>query len=204
MKLLTLIPMVSTTQAATFFPDANSPSKRASQILKEMESAGLIQGQRRLDKPKVWRLTKEGRKLQDITKKPLSLAGRKVDHHLAIGDALLELRSHGRLTEFQFEPREKYTAPTGSRKYCPDAYFVYNGRGYLLEVQLSPMASRQWMRKWATAGEAIRKVKWDIQPTKIVVLSKQQKETIGGYSLPLLVVPTIEEFAKWESWARLG
>lgn len=195
--------MISTIQAATFFPDACSPNKRASQLLKEMEEEGLIEGKRRLDKPKVWRLSKKGREIMKVSKKPVPFTSRKVEHHLAVCHVLLQLRKRGKVSAFEHEPRERYGAPTGSRMYCPDAYFIFNNRAYLLEVQLSAMSSTQWAHKWSSAQKALERVKWEREPTKIVVLSKQQRETVGGFRLPLLVMPTIEEFTKWEAWARL-
>ena len=138
-----------------------------------------------------------------VTKKPVPLKSLKIDHYLAIGDVLLELRTRGKLTVFDTEPREKFEILGKRRKYCPDAYFVFNGRAYLLEVQLKGLSTKQWSYKWAGAMEALRRVRWEMEPTKILVLTKQQRQTVGGMTLPLLVVPTIEEFARWEAWARL-
>lgn len=172
-------------------------------ILTELSTDKLIEGQRRLDKPKVWRLSNKGRKLHGITKKPVALRSLKIDHYLAIADVLLQLREQGKLTAFDTEPREKFEILGRRRKYCPDAYFILNGRAYLLEVQIKRLSSDQWADKWAGAQAALRRVRWEQDPQKIVVVTKQQRKTVGGYSLPLLVVPTIEEFAKWEAWARL-
>lgn len=199
LKLLTIVPMISTSQAATFFSDAGSPNKRASELLKRMETDGLIEGRRRLDKPKVWRLSKRGREAQHIAKRPVPFTSRKIDHHLAVGDVLLHLRTYGKLTRFDVEPQ----FDAGATKYYPDAYFVFNDRAYLLEVQTSPMSSTQWDCKWQVARNSLKKVRWEKDPVKIITISRQQKGTVGGKGLPVLVVPVVADFVQWEAWLKI-
>lgn len=199
LDLLTKVPVIDTTQAARLTcKDNDSPNKRASELLLQLENQKMIEGRRReIGKTKVWRLTKKGRDQFKITRPPVPLSSGKIDHVLAIGDAYLDLIETGKLLPHRwlYELRE----PMGKRKYCADAFFVHDGKPYLLEVQRSPISSKRWAEKWAIASEffdndhltkaSFQFWKPRIVKPRIMVLSAQEPDTIrAGTRLDLLIL----------------
>ena len=194
--------------AALFFPTHGSPSKRASEHLKELEVMKLLEGYRgELSKPKVWRLAKRGRQLLlgETAKPPAPLTGFKVEHHLSITSCYVSLVQSGKCTKFVPELREKY----GDNKiYAPDAFFVYDKKAYLLEVQRSPLSVERWAKKWAVAsdffdGNHHTKASFQywagkiIRPTIVVITSQPAENVQAGSRLPLSIrpkiIPTLEK-----------
>lgn len=200
MEFLTRIPIVSTDQVARFFSDNGSPNKRASEALTTLEAERIIEGRRReIGKAKVWRLTKKGRDMQGITRPPTPLQSMKTDHILSIGDAYLDLLSSGKLSRWTTELRETYRIGNKERKYCPDAFFVFEGKPYLLEVQRSPLSVNRWGEKWNVATEFFdgghyMKASfqlWEgktIRPRIAVITDQAESQVTAGAKLPLLIL----------------
>lgn len=171
LETLTNVRLLDTVQVANvLYADHGSPAKRASAALHELENLRLVEGRRReIGKAKVWRLSNKGRKLMGIEQKPPALAGLKVDHHLAIADCYLKLSRAGTLKYWTHECREQF----GKKVYAPDAFFVWEGKPFLLEVQRSPLSSARWGEKWAMAAEYFdgghyRKSSWQFWKPKII------------------------------------
>lgn len=172
-------------------------------------------------KPKLYRLTQKGRtyveeestRCGEFLRLPqqVPLSTPKINHYLAIGDVYLDLMGMGGLLYFLPETRDNFTdAITGhEKKYCPDAFFVWREKVYILEVQLSACSSKEWMAKWALAWEFFsqghhKRASWQIAdgntitPHHFVVVSNQHPETVtaGGERLPILPVRHIRELGE--------
>lgn len=207
------VPLFSTEQAARLFMNNGSPSKRASELLTKLEKEKLLESRRReIGKTKLWRLSKIGREFLKVNRAPLAFTSQKVEHVLGIAEIFLSLFLSGRLRVFKYEPKDEFNA--GKKMiYSPDAFFVLlpervergagkEGGTFLLEYQKSPISSSVWAKKWAIAGAFFdggfyKGASWQppgnvkVKP-RIVVISKQQKETItAGSVLPLLINESI-------------
>ena len=188
--------------AALHFSANGSPSKRASEALKELELMGLVEGARRsIDKTKVWRLARKGRARIANAMKSEQLHGLKVSHHLAITSCYAALEKSGHLTRFTPELRE----PFGTKVYAPDAFFVFDKRPYLLEIQLTPLSIKRWAEKWAIGAEYFdgfhhQKASFQHWPGRIIrpqiaVITRQPPDNVmAGSRLPLHIYASIEDF----------
>jgi hypothetical protein len=170
-----------------------------------MEKANLIEGKRRgIGESKIWRLAKKGRKMMEVEEKAKPFNVREVDHILGIGNCFLHLSFTGQLQYFETELREVYTANGKKKKFCPDAFFIYKGKPYLLEYQSSPITSTRWGEKWAVYSEYFEdghfhNASWQrfgkskqIKPM-IIVISTQQKQTIlSGSKNTINILSNIE------------
>jgi hypothetical protein len=193
---------MDTHQIASFFRFDRSPQKRASQILVELSRENLVEGRSRaIGETKVWRLTKKGREIKGVTRRPVPLS-KRLDHWLAIGDVYCTLKQSGGLRYFIPELREPIP---GTRKvYCGDAFVEWREKRFLLEVQMSPLSTDRWKEKWMVLTEWARRgglrqasfqrfYKETITPA-IVVVTQQSKEVVsGGMDLPLKIVRDIKE-----------
>lgn len=201
---LTNCPVVSTDQLAKWYDNA-SPLKRASEHLCELAKQKLIEGRRReIGKTKVWRLANKGRKLQEVKRHPVPLNSMKIDHYLAISDVWQELRQSDKFATNRWlvELRERME---GKDVYAPDAFFVYKGKPYLLEVQRTKISSERWGEKWAKASRFFdeghyKKASfqfWEgktIRP-EVVVISTQNPTTIqAGTRFQFLLYKSITDF----------
>lgn len=202
MNTLKTLPVISTDQAVRYFRDYKHPSKRVSDMFRQLEEEKLVEGRRRsMGETKVWRLSKKGREELGVNRKPLPLNATVLTHALAIGNVYLELKRTGGLLHFETELREEYTVGGKVKKYCPDAFFIYKKKPYLLEVQLTPLSSDRWAKKWETANEFFSgphlKASWQkysknpFRP-EMVVLTKQNTEIVkAGSRIPLIIVQEI-------------
>lgn len=200
-----VLPVISTDQIARFFKDYRSPSKRASEMLCQLEREKLIEGRsREIGKTKVWRLSKKGREELEVKRYPTALNSMGINHLLAIGNIYLELNRTGELATFETELREEYKAGGKLRKYCPDAFFAFRKKGYLLELQLSPLSATKWGEKWSVVtsffnGGYNNKASWQQYSNKpftpnILVVTQQPKEIVTtGCKMPLIVMKDIRE-----------
>lgn len=173
LQALTIHPVISTRQASLFFRDYAHPTKRASEALTALAKKKLVEGRRRaIGEDKVWRLTKQGRTLQNTARYPTPLNSRHIPHKLAVVDFWLWLLDKGNLTHFETEPRYPIGA---SRAYCPDAYFINQNKEYFLEVQRTPITSERWREKWKLANEYFRQNDLSI---KVIVITNQTHKTV--------------------------
>lgn len=134
----------------------------------------------------------------------MPLTSSKIEHTLAIGDFYLYLNND--LQNFIVEPQEKFSYHDKEMTYYPDAFFIYQNKAYLLEVQLHPLSSDRWSDKWQVANKffesgAFKKASWINNPTRIfkpriVVYSPRQydKTILSGCNQSPLIVRSIEEF----------
>lgn len=153
---MTVLPLVSTGQISRLiFRDSNSPQKRSSELVKELEKRKLVEGYKgEIGKDKIWRLSCEGRKLMKVNAHPMRMrAASKVDHTLAIGDFYLDVLSTGQLQYFRPELREKYIKDGKELVYTPDAFFILSGKAYLLELQRHRLSLSDWKNKWRKCNE---------------------------------------------------
>jgi DNA-binding MarR family transcriptional regulator len=199
--------MVATTpQLEGFFSYCGSPKKRASEALRELEEDGFVEGQknRPMGRAKVWRLSKKGRDYMSITRRPIALQSNKLSHHLEITDSFLQLSQTEELKYFEIELREHFIDRSNKiKKYCPDAFFIFNGIPYLLEVQRSPLSSLRWKAKWDVALEFFesgmyKHASWqkgsEVTQPHIVVISNQRKDVVlHGCRLPVVLVRQIRD-----------
>lgn len=166
----------------------------------------LVEGQRRsIGHSKLWRLSKQGRELMNVTRKLTAFQTLKIDHILGIGHILFDLMQMGEVIDFTYEPVELFVSMNKDKKFCADAFFAFNNKAYLLEYQLSPLSSLRWAEKWETynrylGSTAFHKAFWNkhakgqfILPMTVVV-SNQQPETIRtGCKFPIKIVRNIKE-----------
>jgi hypothetical protein len=125
-----------------------------------------------------------------ISRRPIPLTYRNIDHVLAIGDVYLELLDSGTLRSFQYEIREK-NKMNFFKLYCPDAFVQTDTTSFFLEVQRSPLSRTNWREKWKIAKAFFQ----ENPSTPIITISDQKKEIVshGSEGLPLSVVKTIKE-----------
>ncbi|QST02849.1 replication-relaxation family protein (plasmid) [Pontibacillus sp. ALD_SL1] len=197
------IPIVSTTHIASLFEDTKHPNKRASEGLRRLEREGLVEGKdRELGKTKVWRLSPKGKKMLGVSFPTLRLTSRTVDHVLAVADVYTVLSQSHDLHDFMFEPRSSFTDKKGKkRNYCPDAFFVWKGNPYFLEVQRTKMSRTYWSKKWSTVnlfvegGHMRASLFREYDRIPVLTLSQQQEETITfGATVPVLCYSSIHDF----------
>jgi hypothetical protein len=134
----------------------------------------------------------------------MPFGSQKIDHTLMIGDVYLELMRKGKVYGFRFEPQDDFKTRTGQqRKYCPDAFFGFGGRAYLLEMQLSSLSSSRWAEKWAVAQEFFdgghhKNACWQPEGQKLIpyilVVTSQPEETVkAGSRLPFKICKKISD-----------
>lgn len=185
LSFLSRVPIGSTDQFAHFFKDCSQPLKRVSQCLVELEKEKLIEGRRRREKTKVWRLTSQYKKQIGLKKRGRPLTLKDLDHTLAIGDMYIQLFLNGRLDYFIAEPREDVFLRGTDAKFMPDAFFVYDKKPYLLEIQRSPLSKIKWSIKWEYVQAFLQNgmegssfAKHLTREPEIVVLSNQKFEDV--------------------------
>lgn len=83
----------------------------------------------------------------EVTKQPIRMNTSNLNHYLAIGDFYLYLKQNGNLIAFETELRERFAVGTKEKLYCPDAFFIWNGKIYVLEVQITPTSKDRWSKK---------------------------------------------------------
>ncbi|GMA50098.1 hypothetical protein GCM10025857_14550 [Alicyclobacillus contaminans] len=105
------------------------------------------------------RLTAAARRRYGITTRPVSGVSKRADHWLGIGDIWLELTFYGgRPTEWRTEPDGQF-----------DIYCEWQGRPLLIEYQRTPIAARQWRKKWERRLNWYRQQTWSRRPTVILI-----------------------------------
>lgn len=204
------MPFLSTEQAARFFPHLKWPQKEASKYLKELESQKLVEGyNRRVGESKIWRITLKAKKLYEVDKRAVPFTVRNLAHYLGLMDCYLDLRDMGGIW-IEGELREEFINRFGQgRKYCPDAFFLYQNQPYFLEYQRSYLSRQNWGEKWKIANEffgeghestcSISKYLQEKKEIPIVVMTNQKEEIAQtGARVPLIVVSKFKEFAKKE------
>lgn len=197
--------MLDTDQIGTIaFSENGSPAKRASECCRELVELKLIEGRRReIGKTKVWRLSKRGRDFCGVTYAPPHLNGLKVAHNLEVAEILIQLSRWGRVGKWVTEPRHKF----GKKMHSPDAFFVYGGKAYLLEVQRSAISTARWGEKWAISSEYFeggfyKDAPWQfwegktIRPMILVVTDTSEEKVRAGSRLQMMVVRDIMELIK--------
>lgn len=208
LETLSKCPVISTDHAARYFTNS-SPGKRASEALTELSTLKLIEGKRRaIGESKVWRLSKKGREQYGVTRQPVALNSPKVNHYLAIATLYQDIQEIGKVYHWTVELREPFQIGSKKLTYCPDAYcWLKTPKGthaYFIEVQQSPITSNRWGEKWAMATSfmesdafpvaSFQTVEGRVIRPRILVISKQQPETIqGGSRLPLIITPDIKK-----------
>lgn len=169
MTILSKIPVVSTDVIYEYFKESGSPEKRSSEQLRTLAKAKLVEKQsREMGKTALWRLSKAGRDLMETKWNPVPFQTPKLDHMIEIARVYQWLDLNGELTDFIHEPHY----PFGDLTYYPDAYFIWNGRAYLLEVQRSYLSADRWEMKWKIAEEffkgPFKKASFQTNPAKII------------------------------------
>lgn len=122
------------------------------------------------DVPHRWRLTRAARRRLKVTWSPVPGMSTKADHWLALGDVWLALAfAGGRPAEWRAEPDGQF-----------DAYCVWSGVPLLIELQRTPITTRQWRRKWEQRVQWYRRQTWTRYPQVVLVdLTGQTAETVG-------------------------
>ncbi len=180
---LGVVKLANTRQIARLhFSDHLSPSKRASECLAELSIRKMVEG--RLVKfglPKVWRLTKMGREILQLSFTPVPFS-HNPDHWQSIIDFYCALSDVEKPLIFLPEYRER----CDDSLFAPDAFYVHQGRAFFLEMQLTQLTSKNWRKKWQVyeayyASIATRNFQTATRPVKpsIIVVSNQMPETIG-------------------------
>ncbi len=170
-----------------FFADRGSPSKRASEALSELAKEKLVEGEIiKLGEPKLWRLTKKAKDSKGIEKKAVPFHTAKINHWLAITDLYIEISKVEKPLIFIPEYREVIE---NKKIFSPDVWMVWRKKPYFVEVQRTPIRSKAWQEKWriyehvySRLSERAFQPKPPAKPVKpkILVVTKQQKETIGA------------------------
>ncbi len=186
LSLLGIVKLATTEQIARmYFSNHLSPSKRASECLTSLAKQKLVEGEIiKLGRPKIWRLTKKGRDRLGISFVSLPFLTRQTNHRLAITDYYIHLC----LTEKPLFFIHEYREPMENGSiFSPDAFFVWQRKAYFLEIQLTPISSVNWRKKWQVYERFYRyiekrtfqKAKLPVAPI-VHVASKQTRETIGS------------------------
>ena len=204
---LSRVYIANTIQLESFFQEHGSPKKRASEFLRSLQEEKVIEGrQLSIGKAKNWRLTKQGWLTLGMDRNAIPFQSNKVDHLLSIGNVFFHLHHKGGLKSFRTELREPfYSTHTSSiKKYCPDAFFHYRNELYLLEVQLTPLSTRKWRKKWELAEEFFyeghyQKVTWhpfekEYIPTIVVISSQSEHVVKAGTELPVSIIRNATDF----------
>lgn len=206
------MPFMSTEQAARFFPHLKWAQKEASKYLKELEREKIVEGyDRRVGESKIWRLSLKGKKLYEINKRAVPFTVRNIAHHLGLMDCYLDLREIEGGLWIEGELREEFTNRFGKeRKYCPDAFFLYQKQPYFLELQRSYLSRLNWGEKWKIANEffgeghmhtcSVAGYLEGYKAIPIVVVTDQREEVVkSGADVPLIVVKNFKEIASMGS-----
>lgn len=129
---LAVVPISSGQQLESLFSEYKQPEKRLSSCLRELEQEGLIEGKLQpIGESKIWRLSKNGRDVMDVSKHPVPLNNRNIAHYLALSSVYYHLAPAIQLDYFEVEPRFPYWEESGESKlYCPDILLVWGGTPY--------------------------------------------------------------------------
>lgn len=199
---LSILPLASGKQLEAFFLEYQSPEKRVSDCMRELEREGLVEGKLRpIGESKVWRLTKQGRDEMDVTFHPVPFSNRNVDHYLAISSVYFSLQSSNHLHHFEVEPRFSLNAEGEETKtYCPDIFLVWKKIPFFIEVQRSPLSKNSWEKKWNVAERFFSQRvplpygEWEItNDTQIIVVSSQTTDVIGQTNLSFVACKSITD-----------
>ena len=183
---LSRVPLASTQQLAVLNQSLNS-RKKASRLCRELEQDGLLKGMWH-GKCRVWTLSKRGRKLKNITR---TKSLKNFNHTLAIAQLYFDLGCPDR---FLFEPAHKFSHLGKTLVWEPDAVYVHDKKVWCAEVQLTPLSSGRWSKKWKVYSdyfnnghfEKARFQEWSSKPIlpRFVVYSDQSEETIrNGFNV---------------------
>ena len=204
MVCLSELPFISTQQAASFFPNLKWSQKEASRYLRELESRKLVEGyDRKLGESKIWRMTLKGKKEYGLDQRALPFTVRNIEHHLGLGECYFDLKDMGG-TWVKGELREVFVNREGKqRKYCPDAFFIYEKQPFFLEFQRSYLSRVNWSKKWEIANEFFSEGHHRFSsvstylPEKeipIVVVTSQSFDVVNaGARVPLIVLTQLKE-----------
>lgn len=201
------MPFISTEQAARYFSHLKWGQKEASKYLKEMERLKWVEGyDRRVGESKIWRMSLKGKKEFGITKRAVPFTVRNIAHHLALTECYLDLREMENGSWIKGELREEFINRVGKgRKYCPDAFFLYQNQPYFLELQRSYLSRMNWGEKWKIANEFFGEghaATCSVAPyfegqtaIPIVVVTDQREEVVkSGADVPLIIVKNFKDF----------
>lgn len=204
------MPFLSTEQVARLFPFLKWPQKEASKYLKELERQKMVEGyDRRIGESKIWRITLKAKKEYGVEKRAIPFTVRNIAHHLALADCYFDLREMGGIW-IDGELREEFINRTGiKRKYCPDAFFLYDKQPYFLELQRSYLSRMNWTEKWKIANEFFHEGHYlscsvseylDKKEIPIVVVTDQKEDVVeAGARVPLIVLKQFKELTKKET-----
>lgn len=185
LKALSQVPIATTKQLATL-NDSLDQTKKASRVLRELETEKLVQGEYHR-KEKVWSLSRKGRQLMKCTPTKLN----NLDHSLAVIGLYFSLQP----ARWMFEPVERFTHLGRELVWNPDVIFVHQRKAYVCEVQLTPISSSQWeKRKWRhyntffNAGHfkqaAFQAWSNNVILPQFLVITSQQPETVkNGFAI---------------------
>jgi hypothetical protein len=194
--VLSKMKMASTKQIELLFSGYGSPGKRASEWLNALSVEGLIEGKRvMIGQYKLWRLTKKGRLLMEVPyATPMRFTNPKITHQLEIGELFIRLLQTKRLKRFELELREPFISIRTKKLmlYCPDAFFQFHNRLFVMELQRTRITRKAWQLKWDIAEEFFedehyQNVTWHpFDKTKhlpeILVISTQNEQVIKADS----------------------
>ncbi|WP_426450689.1 replication-relaxation family protein [Paenibacillus sp. S-38] len=196
LSTLSTIPLMTTEQVGRLmFPEAGSPLKRASQLLRGLEEDKIVEGRRLGDMRKIWRLTRRGRAEAQTDKTAVPLNSPKIAHWLTIGDAYLQLQQTGMLRHLECELRIPYHYAGREYLFAPDCFLIWNRRAYLLEVQLSRLSREQWAKKWRRwndyfGGNHYLQAPWQrfkqgggVIPQPIILTEQSPELVLHGYAV---------------------
>lgn len=106
------------------------------------------------------------------------------DHALAVGNLYFHLRP----VKWLYEPVEKFEHLGKPLYWQPDCILVHQKKVYVVEVQLSPLGAKRWIRKWGMFnlyfnGGHFREAAfqaWAKNPIlpQFMVITSQQPETV--------------------------
>lgn len=118
----------------------------------------------------------------------------KLHHYLAIVDVYMDMKNHGKVTQFIVEP--KY----GKGYAEPDAFAIWKGSPFFIEVQLSRISTKEVMlkvKRYDSLKESriINHEPW--QPTSsifpTVLLISQTRHVISNNSIKFVQVQKIDD-----------
>lgn len=195
LKALLDVPIATTKQLSTLFPNSQ-PLSKASYKLKELLDEKLVEWEwhRRM---KVWRLTRRGLSMLQSSR----MKYEHVDHTLAVGDVYFTLKP----THWMFEPIETFECGGKTHIWAPDCIFVHERKLYACEVQLSNLAAGSWAKKWDVFNKYFQSAymsadfqKWTegkiLLPRFVAITTN--KKAAEGFRVPqreLLIGRTIKE-----------
>jgi hypothetical protein len=202
-ELATHCRIFSTDHVARWLNGYSRPNKKALTFIqplvnqKILETKEKVQGKPRGFEPHIFRLTKIGREQRGVTYHPVPLSNnRKIYHWLMFGHLYMDMWEIEKPKLFLLEQR------LNDGKFSPDIFAIWKGRALWIEVQKSPLTSKQWAKKWDRYNDYIRSGLYRSEPwnregnvkPRIVAISKQMPETIlSGNDYPVDIVENIKE-----------